>query len=107
MKLLWPAVTIIALSAASVSAFALTDADRYGEMANPAAAMRTIVVQPNARWVNVTHGEIVKFVVNGREFAWDFDGLLSNFKLSVIDPQDGNAENVQVYIERSYQNLLP
>jgi len=23
----------------------------------------------------VNHGEIVKFVANGQEFAWDFDGL--------------------------------
>ena len=54
MKLFVPAVASIALSVASLSAFALSDADSYGEAANPAAASRTIVIGPNTRWVNVT-----------------------------------------------------
>ena len=69
MKLLAPAVVSITLSVATLSALAMTDADFYGEATQPAAASRTIVIGPNSRWVNVDQGEIVKFVVNGQEFA--------------------------------------
>jgi hypothetical protein len=99
--LLIPAVVSIALSVASLSAFALSDADSYGEAANPAAATRTIVVGPNTRWVNVTQGEIVKLVVNGQELVWHFDGALTSFKLGAIYSRDAAAQNVTVYIRIS------
>jgi hypothetical protein len=38
MKTLVKAVAVLALSAASLSAFALTHADRHGEAASPAAS---------------------------------------------------------------------
>ena len=99
MKLLVPAVAALALSAASLTAAALTNADRYGEAANPAAAERTIVIGPNTRWVNVKRGEIVKFVANGQEFAWNFDGLLNSVNLKQIAPQGAIAQEVGVSIE--------
>jgi len=92
------AVAALALSAASLSAFALTNADRYGEAASPAVAERTIVIGPNTRWVNVNHGEIVKFVANGKEFAWDFDGLPQAFDLKEVAPQGAIDHSVRVYI---------
>ena len=92
------AVAALALSAASLSAVALTNADRYGEAASPVDAERTIVIGPNTRWVNVNHGEIVKFVVNGKEFAWDFDGLPQTFDLKEVAPQGAIDHNVRVYI---------
>ena len=92
------AVAALALSAASLSAVAMTNADRYGEAASPAAAERTIVIGPNTRWVNVNHGEIVKFVVNGQEFAWDFDGVPQSFDLKQVAPQAAIDHNVRVYI---------
>ena len=101
MKLLVPAVAALALSAASLTAVALTDADRYGEAASPAAAERTIVIGPNTGWVNVKHGEVVKFVANGQEFAWNFDGLLNSFDLKQIAPQGAIAQDVGVSIEIS------
>ena len=101
MKLLVSAVAALALSGASLTAVALTNADRYGEAASPAAAERTIVVGPNTRWVNVKHGEIVKFVVNGQEFAWTFDGLLNSFDLKQIAPQDAINQDVGVSVEIS------
>jgi hypothetical protein len=101
MKLLIPAVASIALSVASLSAFAMTDADYYGEAASPTAAERTIDVGPNTRWVNVDQGEIVKFVANGQEFAWDFDGTLPNFNLKQIAPQGAIDQDVPVYIAPS------
>ena len=101
MKLLVPAVASIALSVASLSAFAMTNADYYGEATNPAAAERTIVVGPNTHWVNVDKGETVKFVANGQEFAWDFDGTLPSFNLNQIAPQGAIDQGVTVYIAPS------
>jgi hypothetical protein len=98
MKLLVPAVTSIALSVASLSALAMTNADYYGEAASPAAAVRTVVVGPNTRWVNVDQGENVKIVANGQEFAWHFNGTLPTFNLKQIVPQGAIAQDVSVYI---------
>jgi heavy-metal resistance protein CzcE len=98
LTLLIPAVASIALSVASLSAFALSDAERYGEAASSATAMRTIVVGPNTRWVNVTRREIVKLVVNGQELVWHFNGMLSSFKLGAIYSRDAVAQKVTVYI---------
>jgi hypothetical protein len=96
------AIAVLALSAASLSAVAMTNADRYGEAASPAAvADRTIVIGPNTRFVNVKHGEIVKFVANGQEFTWDFDGVPQSFSLNQIAPQGALAQNVKAYIEYS------
>lgn len=104
MKLLVSAVVSIALSAASLSASAMTNADYYGEATNPAAAARTIVVGPGTRWVNVDQGEIVKIVVNGQEFAWDFDGTLPTFNLKQIAPQGFIVKDVTVYVASSRAN---
>jgi membrane protease subunit (stomatin/prohibitin family) len=92
------AVAVLALSAASLSAFALTNADRYGEAASPAAADRTIVIDANTRSVNVNHGEIVKFVANGQEFTWEFDGVPQAFDLKQVAPQGAIDHDVSVYM---------
>jgi Heavy-metal resistance protein CzcE len=105
MKLIIPAIAALTLSAASLSALALTDADRYGETASPAAATRTVVIGPNTRWVNVNHGEIVKFVANGQEFAWDFDGVPQSFNLKQVAPEGAIAQNVRVYIEMTEKDI--
>src|SRR5476649_1058393 len=101
MKLLVPAVASIALCVASLSALAITNADYYGEAAIPAAAVRTIDIGPNTRWVNVEHGETVKFVANGQEFAWDFDGTLPSFDLKQIAPQGAIDRGLSVYVAPS------
>src|SRR5438309_11332572 len=104
MKIFTKAVAVLALSAASVSPFALTTADRYGEAAPPAVAERTIVIGANTRFVNVNHGEIVKFVANGREFAWDFDGVPQSFDLKQVAPQGAIDHNVRVYIATTLED---
>jgi len=104
MKTFAKAVAVLALSAASLSAFALTNADRYGEAASPAAAERTIVIGPNTQWVNVNHREIVKFVANGREFTWDFDGLPQSFDLKQVAPQGALDHSVRVYVETTSED---
>ena len=99
MKLLIPAVAALTLSAASISAFALTSSDMYGE---PAAAdavpERTIVVTPQTKYINVTHGEIVNLNIGGKAVAWNFDGMAGqSFELSRITPDADHK--VQVYVE--------
>jgi hypothetical protein len=87
------------LTTASLSALALTDSDRFGAAAEPAVAQRTIEIGPNTHAVNVEKGEIVEFMVNGKSFTWDFDGLASNFNMQQIAPQGSLTQAVQVYVE--------
>jgi hypothetical protein len=98
MKLFMPAVASVALSVASLSALAMTNADYYGQEASPTAAMRTITVGPNTRAVNVQRGEIAKIVVNGHEMVWDFDGTLPSFDLRQIAPEGTIEQKLPVYI---------
>src|SRR5258706_8764256 len=85
MKLAISSLFAVTLSAASLSAGAATmRADLLGEPAQPASAERTIVtavagrtidISGGTKWVNVKHGEVIRFVSNGREFTWYFDGV--------------------------------
>ena len=101
MKLFVPTLAALTLSAASLSAAALTYGDLYGEPAEASLADRTIVVTAGTKFVNVKHGEIVKIVAGGKEFAWDFDGLPQPFELAKIAPQGAIDHSVRVYIEPS------
>ena len=103
MKLLIPAVAALTLSAASISAFALTSSDMYGEPAAADAAYdRTIVVTPQTRYINVSHGEVVNLKVGGKDIAWNFDGVAGQpFDLSKIAPEADHK--VQVYVQTEMQ----
>src|SRR5439155_27047179 len=98
MKTLVKAVAVLALSAASLSAFALPNADRYGEAATPAAAERTIVIGANTRFLNVNHGELVKLAFPTRRSSDLFDGLPQAFDLKQVAPQGAIDHSVRVYI---------
>jgi hypothetical protein len=102
VKLFAPVLAAVTLSAASLSANALTPGDLYGE---PAAAeyapARTIVVTPQSKFINVNHGEIVNLKVGSKEIAWNFDGLAQPFDLSKIVPEGSLDHKVQVYVETS------
>ena len=102
MKVFVPAVAALTLSAASLSAFALTAGDVYGERASDGyTADRTIVVTPDTKYINVEHGEIVKLKVGSQEFTWNFDGLTRPFELSKIAPEGSLDHDVQVYVGTS------
>lgn len=104
MKFFAPAFAAVTLSAASLSAFALTTGDLYGE---PAAAdyapSRTIVVTPETKYINVNHGETVNLKIGDKEIAWNFDGLARPFDLSKIVPEGSLDHKVQVYVENEMQ----
>ena len=104
MKVFAPAFAALALSMASLSASALTTGDLYGEPGDASAAARTIVVTPQTKFINVTHGEVVKVKVGSREFAWDFDGTAQPFELNKIAPEGALDHSVRVYIGSSAQD---
>lgn len=99
----------VALSAASLSAAAATRADLLGEPAQQpaveraivtAAYGRTIEITGGTKWVNVNHGEVIRFVSNGREFTWYFDGVSQPqpFDMTEIAPAGFVEHGVKVYV---------
>ena len=97
MKPLVP--VLAALTLASASALArLSDADALGSAAQPTMAGRTVVIGPKTPWVTVEQGEIVRFVSNGQEFAWTFNGLSSSFDLKRVAPAGALERSLTVYV---------
>ena len=101
-KLLVSAIAVLTLSAAALSAGAATmRTDLLGEPAQASAAVRTLVINGNTKYVNAKHGEVIRFVANGREFVWNFDGVAwpQPFDLSQIAPAGAVDHSVTVYVE--------
>jgi len=100
------AVAALILSAASLAAgAAVTDADMLGHAAQPSAAERTVIISPKTRWVTVERGEVVTFKVNGRDFAWAFNGMGSSFDLNRIAPAGALDRALKVYIWPNAEDL--
>lgn len=74
--------------------------DLYGLPAPAAAAVRTIVVGPDTRYVNVEGGEIIRFVANGREFGWHFlvARTVNSFDLNEVAPAGVLDHPVRAYV---------
>ncbi|MFO1338769.1 MAG: CzcE family metal-binding protein [Burkholderiaceae bacterium] len=70
----------------SVAAQAAPRADLFGDVDTEADAARTVVIQPDTRFVNVTHGEVVRFVDGDQTFAVRFDGTANAFALNALAP---------------------
>ena len=109
MKLVIPSLFAVTLSAISLSAAAAMRADLLGEPAQPASAERAIVtalagrtidITGGTKWVNVNHGEVIRFVSNGREFTWYFDGVSQPqpFDMTEIAPAGFVERGVKVYV---------
>jgi Heavy-metal resistance protein CzcE len=106
MRLFVPAVAALTLSAASFAAIAtVTEADMFGKPAQASAAQRTISIDPKTRWVTVERGDVVKFVANGREFAWAFNGLASSFDLNRVAPTGTLNRDLKVYVWPNAEDL--
>ena len=67
------AAATLALTA-TMPAFAGDNGSMYGQTTPATTADRTVLITPNTRFVNVTHGEVVNFVVGNKHFTWDFNG---------------------------------
>jgi heavy-metal resistance protein CzcE len=110
MKLLFPRLVLLTLSAMSLCAeAALSPSDLLGEpvqapslerVITRATADRTITITGETKWVNVKHSEVVRFVSNGREFTWFFDGVAQPrpFDLTEIAPAGFLDHGVTVYV---------
>jgi hypothetical protein len=106
MKLLAPTLAALALSAFSLAATAtVTEADVLGHPAQLSAAQRTIVINAKTKWVNVKHGEVVRFVAGGQEFTWDFDGMSSLLELNRIAPAGALGRKVTAYISPNDEDI--
>jgi hypothetical protein len=53
----------------------------------------------------VERGEVVKFVANGQEFAWAFNGMSSSFDLNRIAPSGTLDRNLKVYVWPNAEDL--
>ena len=95
-KLALSGAALVLLS--SVAAQAATRHDLLGDADSVADATRTIVIQPGTRFVNVTHGEVVKFVDNDQTFAVRFDGTVNAFRLNALAPDGALDHPVTAYV---------
>jgi heavy-metal resistance protein CzcE len=106
MKNFVPILAALALAGASLEAVAaFTEADVVGSAVQASAAQRTVSIGPRTRWVTVERGEIVKFVSNGREFAWAFSGTSSSFDLKRVAPGGTLDRDLIVYVWPSAQEI--
>jgi hypothetical protein len=100
---LYLGLTALLLTGAAISPMANAEPQSLlGDPVPSSAAERTVVLGPNTAYVNVTGGEVVKFVVGGKAFAWDFDTAdgITSFDLSKVAPAGTLDHKVMVYIAR-------
>ena len=74
----------------------------YGEPAPASAADRTVVINHDTAYVNVTGGDVVKFVVHGKTYTWNFDTAnnISVVDLNSLIPDGSLHHMVKVYVAR-------
>lgn len=93
---------VVALMSAALAGCAsnVTPVELYGMPAPAAAAERTIVITPQTRYVNVEGGQIVRFLVGGKEFTWNFFiGRKSDaFDLNEVAPPGILTHRVRAYV---------
>ena len=71
----------------------------YGRTAALSAATRSIVILPTMRYVNVTQGEVIRFVADGAEFAYFFSSPnTAAFDLRKVAPEGALKRAVTVYV---------
>jgi hypothetical protein len=99
-KLLIPTVALIMSAMTTPSSAASSYVRLYGTPAEPSSARRTIVIGPDTRYVNVTEGDIIKFVAGDQTFAWEFDTALTvrSFDLKEVAPPGTLDHTVTAYI---------
>lgn len=102
LKSFLPSALALTLSAvASTLIAAPLQADFLGEPAPSAAAERTIPIGADTKYVNVTEGEAVQFVVGGQTITWDFETAqgVSSLPLNKILPGGTTLDHdVKVYV---------
>ena len=106
MKPFVPVVAALILSTASLAVTAsVTQADMFGNPAQASAAQRTVIIDAKTRWVTVERGDVVRFVANGQEFAWAFNGMASSFDLNRVAPTGALNRDLKVYVWPNAEDL--
>jgi hypothetical protein len=60
---------------------------------------RTIVIDGTTKWINVTEGETIRFLVGGKSFAWVFDSYDQGADLKKLAPKGMLGDRpVKVYV---------
>lgn len=98
MKPIHTALAALVAASTCVAVNAAPSPRFIGELTPVAYAERTVVIGPETRWVDVTQGERVKFLVNGRAFAVAFDGVPENVNLQRIAPDGMLDHRVVAYV---------
>ena len=96
----------LTLGLAGQSAFAVPVDQDFGSPGDEANAERVIKIAPDAKWVNVTEDETVKFVdeASAKSFVWRFDTIVAVFDLNRVAPADVLAgHQVKAYVAKSYR----
>lgn len=78
----------------------------YGSAAHSEAAVRKVVIKPTTKWVNVTNGEAITFVVGEQSFTFHFNTYAntSSLSLSAIAPVDISVPDIRVYVTQHFDN---
>jgi hypothetical protein len=96
-----PALTAFVYVLTFVSSCSTTPRpDLYGARAPESMATHTIVIAPDTELVNVKDYETVRFLVDGKSFAWRFDPAprLEQLHLSWIAPPNVLDHDVRVIV---------
>lgn len=94
------AAALLILHALSASAGAADYRRLYGDPASAAAASYTIVIRPDTRYVNVTGGDTVNFIVGDKSFAWAFNVARTvwAFDLNEVAPPGMLDHKIRAYV---------
>lgn len=97
-------LTVAGAFAVAAPAFANHPAadPNLGTPVHEGSADRTIVLDAGTKWVNVTGGETIRFVVDGKGFLWLFDVYDTSpaFDLDRIAPAGVLGDRaIKVYVE--------
>jgi hypothetical protein len=86
---------------AAMAAHAEVPTRLLGDVVSANQATRTIQITAATRYVNVKRGETVRFVDNGRQFTYFFDGASgeSSFDLRQVAPAGMLDHQVTAYVE--------
>ncbi|WP_076592921.1 CzcE family metal-binding protein [Herminiimonas arsenitoxidans] len=77
-----------------------TRLDLLGYPATADAAIRTIVITPDTKWVNVEGGETINFIVGDKSFAWCFyvGFTVTSFDLQLVAPPGLLQRRIVAYV---------
>ncbi|MDB5858340.1 MAG: CzcE family metal-binding protein [Ramlibacter sp.] len=91
---------------AAMAAHAAVPTRLLGDVVSPTEASRTIRIDPATRYVNVYRGETIRFLANGQQFGYFFDGAPgeASFDLRQVAPPGTLDHRVVAYISRDPYN---